>query len=291
MQEVIAWLMKVEQLAGDCYSKAGCYFGHDKPLQRFLESSAEDEAWHYRVMASALENVRLWPELRIALTLDPDTCERIEAVFHSMTAQLSRGTLTEAFLFDGIAKAEFSEWNDMFLYVVNTLKQRTKEFHGVAPRIENHKRNILHFLEGQAGGALYVDSLKRISSVWQERILIVEDDEALREVLGAILAKDGAVDTAPNGRIGIAMARSAYYRIILSDIDMPEVDGFQMFDALRESFPTISSRFVFMSGYITPERRHFLEQQAIDFLLKPSSIREIRACVQRNLRKETGQPS
>jgi CheY-like chemotaxis protein len=226
-----------------------------------------------------------------ALTLDPETCERIEAVFHSVTEHLSRGTLTEAVLFDGIAKAEFSEWNDLFLYVVNTLKQRTREFNGVAPRIENHKRNILHFLEGQPGGVHYVDNLKRASSVWQERILIVEDDDALREILGAILAKDGIVDSAPNGRIGIEMARSTYYRIILSDIDMPEVDGFQMLDNLRQAFPTISSRFVFMSGFLTPERRQVLDQHAIEFLPKPSSIRAIRACVQRYLRKETGQPS
>jgi CheY-like chemotaxis protein len=291
MLEVIAWLMKIEQLAGDCYAQAGRYFDHDKPLQKFLESSAQDEAWHYRVMASALENARLGPELRIAITLDPDSRDRIEGVFLSMAAQLSHGTLTKEVLFDGIAKAEFSEWNDLFLYVVNTLKQRTEEFHGIAPRIENHKRNILHFLEGQPGGAPHLDSLKRTSSVWQERILVVEDDDALREILGGILAKDGVVDTAPNGRVGIEMARSTYYRIIFSDIDMPEVDGFQMFDTLRQAFPTISSRFVFMSGYITPERRNFLEQQAIDFLPKPSAIRDIRACVQRNLRKETGQPS
>ena len=283
--------MGIERLAGDFYTQAGIYFSLDRHLREFLESSAEDEAWHYDIMSSAWEHMDDHPDIRPAISIDPENRERIESVFLCMQSRLFQGTLTKELLSEGIADAEFSEWNDIFLYVVNSLKQRMKEFNHVAPRIENHKRNILHFLEEMPGGLPSIDRLKKTSSVWREKILIVEDDEALREILGVILAGEGVVASAPNGRIGAEMARSAYFRVILSDIDMPEMDGFQMFETLRNEFPTIPSRFIFMSGNSSHARTSFFVKHGIDFLPKPSSINEIRACVLRNLRKGMAVPS
>jgi CheY-like chemotaxis protein len=281
MRELIDWILGIERLAGEVYALAGSYFAADPPLRRFLEGAAEDEAWHCQVLAEA--SARLDPQLEVPMDiqLDQEIRTRIEGIFARFQAQLAGRTLTQETLANGIAEAEFSEWNDVFLYLVNRLKQDIREFAPIPPKIENHKRTILNFYRDRPEGAQVMRRLPDARPVWQERILVVEDDEALRELLASILAEEGAVDTAPNGRVGLAMARSTFYRVIVSDIDMPELDGFAMFQALQQQFPGIASRFLFMSGNLSPERGAFLAGQGLDFLAKPSSIREIREQVRR----------
>jgi CheY-like chemotaxis protein len=290
MREIIEWLMKIETLAGDFYSHAGAHYSQDRPLQGFLEAAAKDEAWHHQVMASALDDLDNAPDIQVVITLDPEFCRGIEAGFVLMQNGLSNGTLTKERLLEGIAEAEFSEWNEIFLYVVNSLKQSMKKFNHVAVKIENHKRGILRFFEEVPEGSALIDRLRRTPPIWRERILIVEDDEALRELLVFILKQEGAVEAAPNGRIAVEMARASYFRLIISDIDMPEMNGFQMFDALRNDFPTIPYRFVFMSGNGSAKLNDFIAKHGLDFLPKPSSIRQIRECVQRHLTRDFSIP-
>lgn len=65
-------------------------------------------------------------------------------------------------------------------------------------------------------------------------ILVVDDDQLIRKTLGAALeAKGFTVETAANGREGLAKAKSGV-DLIVADIRMPEMDGLQMVDALRK---------------------------------------------------------
>ena len=65
-------------------------------------------------------------------------------------------------------------------------------------------------------------------------VLVVEDDEDLRSLLRRILEKEGfAVSQAGNGRAGLARAREAPPGLILLDLMMPEMDGFEFVAELR----------------------------------------------------------
>jgi CheY-like chemotaxis protein len=283
MLALIDWILTIERLAGETYALAGSFFAADPPLQKFLLGAAEDEAWHCHVLAQAAAQLGTDHEIPLDILLDQDIRARLETIFARLKASLDQGTLTKEALADGIGEAEFSEWNDVFLYLVNRLKQDIREFASIPPKIENHKRTILNFYRERPEGNRLLQRLRQAKPVWQERILVVEDDEALRELLGSILAEEGEVDTAPNGRIGLEMARSCFYRAIVSDIDMPELNGLDMFQALREDYPAIGHRFAFMSGNLTPERQAFMRDHGAEWLGKPSSIREIRECVVRIL--------
>ena len=68
------------------------------------------------------------------------------------------------------------------------------------------------------------------------RVLVVDDDPVLAQVVGGLLPHMGfAADLAVGGRIGLTMARERSYCAVITDIQMPDFDGFQLAQALRAS--------------------------------------------------------
>jgi len=68
----------------------------------------------------------------------------------------------------------------------------------------------------------------------QQTVLVIEDDPSAREMLRRTLEKDGwAVAEAPNGRVGLERLAATAPALILLDLMMPEMDGFEFMDALR----------------------------------------------------------
>lgn len=73
----------------------------------------------------------------------------------------------------------------------------------------------------------------------KRKILIVDDDEMLCEELAEILTgEDYSVDTAFDGQKGLAAARKARYDLILLDIKMPRMNGFEFLQELKRGATT-----------------------------------------------------
>ncbi len=58
MQEIVDWLVGIEELAGEVYGRASRQFQDDDKLSSFFNHLAEDEAWHFHVMGSASDILR-----------------------------------------------------------------------------------------------------------------------------------------------------------------------------------------------------------------------------------------
>ncbi len=276
MQQIVRWLMDVEHLANDSYSRAAEYLKEDKELNSFLMAIAEDEAWHYHLMTSAAEHLRSLPSETPIISVDAETKIKVEGALAAIPEKIESGSLTKDFLMDSIANAEFSEWNDIFLYVIDTLKISDKEFMDGAIGIQRHKRSIEHFYENIEGGHSKIQRLKAVAPVWQENILIAEDNEVNSKLIKTILNNEGNIDTAYNGKEGLDKLRNKYYNLIISDIDMPIMDGLQFFTEASKVFPDISSRFLFISADISAERRSFFKKHNLRYLEKPAPVNEIR---------------
>ena len=80
-----------------------------------------------------------------------------------------------------------------------------------------------------------------------KRILVVDDNADMRYSLQALLELEGyVVRTAGNGREAIAEQRSSHADVLVTDLFMPESDGFEAIDAFRREFP--DTRIVAVSG-------------------------------------------
>jgi two-component system, OmpR family, KDP operon response regulator KdpE len=116
------------------------------------------------------------------------------------------------------------------------------------------------------------------------RILLIEDDHALREVVAASLERGGhSVTIAPNGRDGLEMLKKPALDIVLLDIGLPFVDGWRILESLdgrrQPSVIVISARGEEM------DKVRALDLGADDYLTKPFGADELLARVRAVLRR------
>lgn len=276
MNDIINWLINIEHLAGKTYTRASLYFSEDADLKTFLEKIAEDEAWHFHIMGSAAENLKKLPVSDYAVSIDIETDKKIKGLFQELTEKMDSRTLTKEELFDSIITAEFSEWNDLFLYVVNTLKNIIPEFNYIASRIQIHKRSIELYFENRPESSNKIISYKKLKPVWEERILVIDDEDAITGFLEALLENEGKIYKASNGIEALELVKKYYYKLIISDIDMPEMDGISFYNEAAKIYPDINERIVFFTGGISEKRETFFTENKLSFMLKPSGISTIR---------------
>src|SRR5688572_22474594 len=117
-----------------------------------------------------------------------------------------------------------------------------------------------------------------------ETILVVEDEPALRDTLTYNLKKDGfTVETVGDGRSAIEAARRIKPDLVVLDIMLPELDGFEVARILRREMTTPILMLTARDDEI--DRVVGLEVGADDYLTKPFSMRELMARVKAQIRR------
>lgn len=279
MKDLVKWITAVEEMAHSLYVSASAYFHDDKPFSDFLNHMAQDEARHVQLMERASHILATSPAIKPLITPDNETKSLIELPLQRNRALLSKGALTRESLIDCMVTTEFSEWNDMFLYVVSTLSEIDGDFASAAPTVQHHIRHLEKFLESTPYGRTSLAALRGLPVVWEEQILVVEDNRIMAEFLEALLEREGGVTVAHNGEEGLRRLNDTYYRVIVSDVDMPVMNGIQFFAQAVGHYPAIRGRFVFITGDLSPERREFFTKNQVRHLCKPFSVLEMRTVV------------
>ncbi len=120
-----------------------------------------------------------------------------------------------------------------------------------------------------------------------KKILIIDDEEWLREMMRLALARKGfEIIEAENGIIGIEKARKELPDLILCDVNMEKVDGYRTLSSLRNEPATAAIPFILMTGLAdTAGMRHGMELGADDYLAKPFTIDGLNAAVEARLKK------
>jgi len=117
------------------------------------------------------------------------------------------------------------------------------------------------------------------------RILIVEDEHAMRVALRDILESEGyRVQTAADGEAGLRLAVSEKPDLILLDVMMPKLDGYAVCAELRRLAIQTPVLMVTAKGQV-PDRVTGLDRGADDYLVKPFSTEELLARVRALLRR------
>lgn len=117
------------------------------------------------------------------------------------------------------------------------------------------------------------------------RILAVDDEPGLLEILVEVLEADGhAVDTAGGGDAALARLAEAAYDLIVSDVQMPGLDGLSLYDAVVAREPRLAGRYVLVTGSgLTSAVRAFVDRTGIRVLHKPYDLRAVQAAVREAL--------
>ena len=105
------------------------------------------------------------------------------------------------------------------------------------------------------------------------KIMIVEDDAALREIYSIRITAEGyEVVSAGDGEEALALAVQTRPDLILSDVMMPKISGFDMLDILRNTPETANIKVIMMTALSSDDQRDRGEQLGCDRYLVKSQV-------------------
>jgi len=121
-----------------------------------------------------------------------------------------------------------------------------------------------------------------MSSNSAHRILLVDDNEMERDSVAESLAREGyQIETAPNGRVALEKVESFNPHVIVTDIQMPQMDGVELLTELHQRESSIP--VIVMTGYGSVEKAVSVvhDLKAFWFLEKPVQTAVLRGLIER----------
>jgi signal transduction histidine kinase/CheY-like chemotaxis protein/Ca2+-binding EF-hand superfamily protein len=172
---------------------------------------------------------------------------------------------------------------------------RILESHGGSITVKSKERIGTEFtlrLPANSGVVSTLETSPEISRTASTcNILVVDDEGEVAELMQEILVKEGFdVDTAHNGSAALKKISSKSYGLILSDLNMPILDGKGLFERIKSDYPELADRIGFITGdTMSEDAQLFLKQVKRPKMEKPINPRELRNLVY-DMLEEIGEP-
>ncbi|MBI5555464.1 MAG: diguanylate cyclase [Elusimicrobia bacterium] len=122
-----------------------------------------------------------------------------------------------------------------------------------------------------------------IKKLDQPELLIVDDEKVIREMLEALLVREGYnVTTAENGAAGIDQIQKKFFNIAIVDIKLTDMSGMEVMKQVREAHP--ETVVLMVTAFATTETAiKALEAGVYDYIIKPFDINRIKMIIKRGL--------
>lgn len=278
MKKIIAWLQTIEERAFLMYELGAKVFADDSELKGFLLHLAEEERLHYDLLKRAEGYLKDSEDPPAVVSVD-DIKGSIERPFIECAEKARAGTLTKRELLRYITVIEYSELNNVFLYLIDSLKRRSPVFEGAIENIEMHKGCIEKYLRNQPDTEALLKTIKELPKTNRESILVVDDKPANVNLLKAVLEPVGTVEGAYDGLDALKKVMLRRFSAVVTDIDMPRMSGTEFYARTAKMMPALKERFVFYTATQNDERMDFIRANNLRYLIKPAPISAIRRTV------------
>ncbi len=124
---------------------------------------------------------------------------------------------------------------------------------------------------------------ERLAEPHRERILVVEDEPTVAQLIADVLGEEGyEMDTVLDSREGLERLSRQQYDLVVCDFRMPYMDGRAFYRALVRAGSSLQHRMVFVTGdTLAPHTLEFLDSTGLPYLAKPFLVEELKLAVQR----------
>jgi DNA-binding response OmpR family regulator len=108
-------------------------------------------------------------------------------------------------------------------------------------------------------------------------VLVVDDDGAIRSLLRTLLKRTNAdVECVPDGSDALARLKSRAYSVVILDLMLPTVDGFEVLQQVSESMPELLKRIIVLTAVSQSSLKHLHHEKAVwKVMRKPFDIDEL----------------
>jgi CheY-like chemotaxis protein len=120
-----------------------------------------------------------------------------------------------------------------------------------------------------------------------KNILVVDDEETIRELLSILLHEEGIIHTAANGLDALSKCACNHFDVIVSDIEMPAMNGIELHMNIKHIY---RDGFIFFSGSATSEHLEYAAMNNIPFLNKPEHTLRVHSIVKQQLSRINRDP-
>jgi len=128
-----------------------------------------------------------------------------------------------------------------------------------------------------------------ICKLAMKTVLVIDDAEDIRNLIAAVLTNYGfTVREAPNGQLGVQMIAEEKPDLVICDVNMPAMSGYETLAAVRESSETATIPFILMTGLVSRDGfRRGMVCGADDYLIKPFTADELIEAVMSRLVRQS----
>ncbi len=119
-------------------------------------------------------------------------------------------------------------------------------------------------------------------------ILVVDDDDVIRETLQELLSADYSCQTADTAEEALAKLEAQRFDVVLTDISMPGLNGMELLKRVVEKYP--GTPVIIISGHSDQDHAQgLIRRGAFDYLLKPFRLEVVESSVKRAIDQRQGQ--
>ena len=280
ISELIEWLYPIEEVAGQTYRVIAAQFRGQPVFAAFLTRLAEDEDGHRRLLERARRLlIETTVDREADILINPESRDQFLQQLQQLRTQAATGALTETGALQQIAQAELSEWNDVFLYALAQFREYSPNFQQIVASIQRHEQHIKDYVAQLTPDQRLSAGFQLLPQVWDQKILVADDEPILRESLELFLGRMGQITTVNNGREALATAQHQFFDAIVSDVNMPEMTGTEFFHAMNKAAIPGRDRFVFVTGNNPDEVQRQCAPARVRVLTKPFKLDDLFATV------------
>lgn len=117
----------------------------------------------------------------------------------------------------------------------------------------------------------------------RRKILVVDDEELIGKALRIILAEEGAVEYARNGREALEKSAVTSFDVFIVDMNMPVMNGMDFYKEAVKTLSGIKERIIFFTGSCEEGYFSFFRENNLRFLEKPLEPKELKDLVRQIL--------
>ena len=112
------------------------------------------------------------------------------------------------------------------------------------------------------------------------KVLIVDDSPEIIEIVGIYMEMEGyKIDSASNGLEALKKIEQGKYCFVITDLQMPEMDGICLYQGALKDAPYLKDNFIFISGGADRESFDYIEKTGCPLVKKPFTYEDIKGAL------------
>ena len=286
IKDIVNWLKSIEHRVGFIYTKAAGLITNDKEFVSLLQKLADDEKLHESFMQMVSKKLDASSKTHLLdVILDEYTVNEIEGLLTKFENFLTNESVSKKQIIEYMTRTESCELNPVFLYVAGTFGMMNRETEYITSEIQSHLRRIQAYIDTLNADMKPSFNLDLFTSIWDDKFLVVDDNEPLCKLVHSMLSSRCNAEMASDGLEGMVMIKKHFYNGIITDIDMPGMDGLEFYMRAIEYDPRLQHNFIFYSADINPNREAFMRKNDLPFLKKPFGLTEFNNVIDKFIKK------